>query len=193
MLDAIVCPNWGSRYFSFNASWSAAEEMASMRNGQGDEWFLLFGPFGAALKGLAHECALARGGTFAAEIQQRVPASFSSFLSEAAFSMDWASFCYWRSSEDPTWHKVFHPDPKLAGSEDGSVEYLAPLVEPASHYQEFANDYFEIDLPLAAIEHIYAQNPLTEELISLLNPELSFAEAEESAIEIGYPLQRKDA
>lgn len=45
-LDAIVCEDWESRFFSFNSKWhvKARERMASMRNGEGDEWFLLFAP-----------------------------------------------------------------------------------------------------------------------------------------------------
>lgn len=37
MLEAIVCPEWEYRYYSYNSRWSSGEEMASMRNGQGDE------------------------------------------------------------------------------------------------------------------------------------------------------------
>jgi hypothetical protein len=33
MLDAIICPEWNSRYYSFNCNWSAGEAMASMRKG----------------------------------------------------------------------------------------------------------------------------------------------------------------
>lgn len=28
MLDAIVCPDWEGRYYSFNVSWGEAEAMA---------------------------------------------------------------------------------------------------------------------------------------------------------------------
>jgi hypothetical protein len=36
MLDAIVCPEWEHRYYSFNANWAADEVMGSMRDGSGD-------------------------------------------------------------------------------------------------------------------------------------------------------------
>jgi hypothetical protein len=57
MLDAIVSPNWEYRYFSFNGEWdvSRKERMASMRDGSGDEYFMLFSPKGAILKGFDHE------------------------------------------------------------------------------------------------------------------------------------------
>ncbi|WP_328392400.1 hypothetical protein OHS70_00395 [Streptomyces sp. NBC_00390] len=38
MLDAILSPDWEGRYYSFNAGWAAGVELASMRNGSGDEY-----------------------------------------------------------------------------------------------------------------------------------------------------------
>ena len=37
MLDAILSPEWDDRYHSFNSAWGLNEEMASMRNGSGDD------------------------------------------------------------------------------------------------------------------------------------------------------------
>jgi len=193
MLDAIVCPEWEDRYYSFNARWGEGEEMGSMRNGSGDDWFLLFGAFGAAIKGLAHETSIARDKDFVKEIQRRVPPAFSSFLTEPAFSMDWSSYCYWRGREDSVWHKVVHPDPVLSRSDDGSAEYLALLFEPAPSYAEFAKWYYEIDLPLSSIESIYTHTPLTDRLVRSLNAEMTIAEAREFAAEIGYPVAHTDA
>src|SRR4051812_25663361 len=60
LLDAILSPQWDYRYFSFNAVWDASmnERMASMRSGSGDEYFLVFSPNGAILKGFDHEAAM---------------------------------------------------------------------------------------------------------------------------------------
>src|ERR1700722_13099293 len=55
MLDAILCPEWQYRYHSFNANWAAGEEMASMRNGCGDDYFIVFSGADAIIKGFAHE------------------------------------------------------------------------------------------------------------------------------------------
>jgi hypothetical protein len=55
MLDAIISPQWEFRYYSFNSTWGSGEMMASMRNGSGDDYFLLFNAAGAILKGFAHE------------------------------------------------------------------------------------------------------------------------------------------
>jgi hypothetical protein len=42
MLDAIISPEWEYRYYSFDSKWAQGEMMASMRNGSGDEYFILF-------------------------------------------------------------------------------------------------------------------------------------------------------
>src|SRR3954463_3910296 len=59
MLDAILCPEWEFRYYSFNAAWSDGERMGSMRNGSGDHFFALFNAAGCWLKGFAHEAPMA--------------------------------------------------------------------------------------------------------------------------------------
>jgi len=60
MLDAILSPEWDYRYFSFNRKWdeSRDERMASMRNGSGDKYFLVFSPQGGILKGFDHEAIM---------------------------------------------------------------------------------------------------------------------------------------
>jgi hypothetical protein len=65
-LDAILSPDWQYRYYSFNRHWDreARTRMASMRNGSGDDCFLLFFPDGtAALKGYDHESPALDGTT----------------------------------------------------------------------------------------------------------------------------------
>ena len=52
MLDAIMSPEWESRYYSFNSKWGEGEMMASMKDGSGDECFILFNPHGAIVNGL---------------------------------------------------------------------------------------------------------------------------------------------
>jgi hypothetical protein len=193
LLDAIVCPEWDSRYYSFDANWGAGEMMGSMRNGSGDDWFVLFGPFGAAIKGLDHETSIAGDKVFMKEVQRQVPQSFSSFLTEPAFGMEWLSYCYWKGTENVGWQKVKHPDPALAICEDGSEDFLALLVKPASSYEEFAKWYYEIGIPIVAIESVYEHKPLTESLVRSLNSEVTIAYAKETAAEIGYPIKQKYA
>jgi hypothetical protein len=188
MVEAIVCPEWEDRYYSYSCEWGSGEEMASMRNGQGDDWFLLFGPFGVGIKGLAHETKLAGDAELLAEARHRIPSAFSSFLNEPAFGWDWMSFCYWRSQQDRAWSRVVHPRAERAELEDGSSEFLALLHEPASAYVEFAEWYYERSLPLPVVEVIYRNEPVTQEVVQALNSELSLSAVAADAAEIGFPL-----
>jgi len=187
MLDAVICPEWEDRYYSFNPDWSGGEEMASMRNGQGDDWFLLLGKANAALKGFAHESGIAKK-EYAKRIQSEVPQSFSSFLSEPAFSMESATFCYWRNADDSMWSKV---SAGVDGTsvDDGSAALLALLIDSPIAYKDFAFDYYEEDIPVGIIQAVYDFTPLTEQLVAALNQNITVADAVAFANEIGYPVE----
>lgn len=180
MLDAILCPEWDYRYYSFNGGWGPGEEMASMRNGSGDDWFLLLDSTGAALKGFAHE--LADDHSLPQNIQLEVPADFSSFLSEPAFSMQHATFCYWRRVNDSTWKKV-----SSALTDDGSDDMLALLVTGPSGYRKWAEDYYEVPISLEAVAALFSHEPLNDSVIRALNPDTALDSAYAEASEIGYP------
>jgi hypothetical protein len=56
MLDLIVEPEWGLRYFSYQPSWGPGEDLASMRDGSGNEYWIVFAADGAAYaQGFDHE------------------------------------------------------------------------------------------------------------------------------------------
>jgi hypothetical protein len=187
MLEAIVCPEWEYRYYSYNSKWAQNEEMASMQNGCGDEWFLLFDPHGAALKGLAHEYPLAGDSSFATRIQQTLPQDFASFLREPAFSMDMASFCLWRRHSDPSWTIVSPAKGRVSPEEDGSLELLGILDGNPETYRLWAVDYYEREIPPASVRAVYEHKLLSDELLGALNSELTLRDIAKEALEIGYP------
>lgn len=51
-LDATLSPEWVYRYYSFNAHWSPNDEMGSMRDGSGDEFFAVFNFAGCLINGI---------------------------------------------------------------------------------------------------------------------------------------------
>ena len=187
MLDAIICPEFAYRYFSFDASWGDDEQMASMRNGEGDHWFMHLSDCGAAIKGYVKQLPRGEARAMARQVQRRVPAEFRAFLHEPAFAMGDVSYCYWRRSSDRAWSKVEHPDAGLEHWSDGSADYLSILLAPASCYYDYATDYFECAPALASIEQVYAHAPLTEQVVKSLNPQMSLEDAHAAARLIGYP------
>lgn len=190
MLDAILCPEWEYRYYSFNSKWAPGEEMASMRDGCGDGYFTVFSKAGAILKGFslrseAWRSILRQGRSWPA-VFDGVPEEFASFLEEPAFSIEEATFCLWRRSSDPAW-QAGSIGPLEGKDPDGSAELMPLLDGNPKAYQEWAEDHFETLVALSAVESIFGHTPLTEHVVKLLNPDLSLEELADDLAEIGYP------
>ncbi len=190
MLDAIISPEWEYRYYSFNSKWSENEAMASMRDGSGDDYFVLFNSNGAIIKGFAHESSMSPNFNEPVEIWKgildNVPSEFKNFLSEPAFSLENTTFCVWRKFSDAFWQigEINFPEEK---DPDGMNELLAILDRNPSTYKNWAEYYFGREFSLVAIENIYQQKPLSNELLKQLNKDISLEDLQEDIEEIGYP------
>lgn len=184
-LDAVLCAEWEGRFYSFDSAWAGGQRMASMRDGSGDEFYIVFEAERAFIKGFAHERSEAVK-RYSLEIAKaQVPDVFDACLEEPAFSPEHASFVLWNLGQ--AWRALDLGLPK-EGDPDGSGDLLSILAGAPAQYVEFASWYFEVDLPLEAVQRVYAHEPLTEELVALLNPETSLDEIREDLEEIGYPL-----
>jgi hypothetical protein len=53
-------------------------------------------------------------------------------------------------------------------------------------YREWAGEYYEREVPLAAVRSIYAHQPLNQRLVSELNEELRLSDLMSDVEEIGY-------
>ena len=186
MLDAIICPEWEYRYYSFNSNWSKGEEMGSMRNGQGDDLFALFNSYGCFLKGFVHDSPAAEFGTDPLASYAECPPQFASCLAEPAFKTDDVTFCIWRSFDDSQWRQSRAVSPS-DGEFDGSGDLLSPLDGNPETYWEWAESYYERDIALDAVKAIYERQRLTEEQVQLLNPALQLKHIQNDLREIGYP------
>jgi len=191
VLDAIMSPDWQYRYYSFNSKWGDKAMMASMTDGCGDNFFILFNEDGAILKGFDHESSMS---PWAREDQSLwpglfdgVPPQFAQFLTEPAFDIPNTTFCIWRLNDENRWRigAITFPDGEDGG--DGSQELLSIFVGGPESYREFARDYYEKEVPLESLERVYRHEPLTVKLVSLLNPEVAFSSLKKEMEEIGYP------
>lgn len=190
MLDAIISPEWEYRYYSFDSKWSENEMTASMRNGSGDDYFILFNEHGAIIKGFAHEFPMS---PYAVEpkkvwqgIFESVPQEFASFLSEPAFSIEDTTFCIWRKNNDLTW-QIGETDYPQTANADGLADLLYILDGNPQTYQEFAEEYYEVEIEISDIKEIYKHKPLSETLVKNLNKEVSLEDLQRDGEEIGYP------
>jgi hypothetical protein len=190
MLDAILSPEWEYRYYSFDATWGPEDELASMRNGTGDDYAIVFSPAGAWVRVFDHESPMS---PWALEpprpwpgVLDSVPTAFQACVQEPAFILDgvpMVSACLWRQTTDDRWQTgaIDYPD--------GSQWLLELLLDdsPAA-YRRYAEEYYELEsVDLAAVREIYALRPLTQPLVSALNQQLSVADLAYDIAEIGYP------
>ncbi|MFD3437206.1 hypothetical protein ACFWU3_06850 [Streptomyces sp. NPDC058685] len=195
MLDAILSPDWDSRYYSFNSAWAAGEEMASMRNGSGDEWSIVFSAAGVYVRGFAHESPMSPYGHDGRPwpgVVDDVPAVFEPFVAEAAFTdedgVPVVTACLWRGATDDQWHHGTIDFPSDHADPDGTTALFELLVDRSPEaFQRFAEDYYEVSVDLGAVRDVYDLRPLGQELVSSLNREVSLAALAQDISEIGYP------
>jgi hypothetical protein len=196
LLDAIVSPEWQYRYFSFDAHWAADLEVASMRNGSGDEYSITFAPIGAYARGFDHESDMSPYAQSPAAVWpgviDDVPAEFEEFVAEPAFSDEGvprATLCLWRRSDDAKWRHGSVTFPSGADP-DGADWLFEQLDGQPDTYRGFALDYYEKEIDLAAITHIYRHEPVSDQVVSALNPQLSLSDIADDLHEIGYRATR---
>jgi hypothetical protein len=189
-LDAILAPVWGDRYYSFDAHWGAGRALAAMRDGSGDEWYALFTPAGAVVKGFAHEAPMSpyapRPPAVWPGVLDELPSAFADARTDPALSPRDTTFCVWRTSRDRAWQRgdVHFP----AGEDpDGSAGLLAMLGGDPRTYRAWAEGYYGRPVRLPAVVHVYEGRPLTEPLVAALNPDRSLAQLAEDLGRITYP------
>ncbi|MET8756150.1 hypothetical protein ABZW32_39580 [Streptomyces sp. NPDC004667] len=200
MLDAILSPDWEGRYYSFNAGWADGEEMASMRNGSGDEYSIVFSAAGAYVRGFDHESPMSPFGNDGEPwpgVIDEVPELFSAFVEEPAFTdeegVPVVTACLWRGTADERWHHGTIDFPEGAVDPDGATSLFSLLVDRSPEaFQRFAEDYYEVSVDLGAVSQVRALWPLNQELVSLLNPEVNLADLAQDIAEIGYPQSEKE-
>ena len=169
VLDAILSPAWEHRYYSFDAKWSATARMASMRNGEGDAYFIVFEAGLAFLKGFAHEYPRADP----AVIFHGVPAVLAPQVNQAAFSIQDVTYGGWYA--DDAW--------TIRGDDHGQLVLASGQVDL---YCNFVADYYERDVPRGSVYAILTGKPLDDALVAKIDPERKLADLAEDLAEIGY-------
>lgn len=191
ILDAILSPEWESRYYSFDAAWGIGEQMASMNNGSGDEYSIVFSPAGVFIRGFDHESKMspfANDGEVWPGLLDGLPEVFARQATEPAFSFEGglcATCCIWRETHDSQWRTG---PVDLSGLHSDGSQLLRILCDgTGAGYRSFAADYYEVDLDQTALAHVYAGLPLTEHIVGTLNPDVAFAEVLDELMAIGMP------
>lgn len=178
LTDAILCREWEYRYFSFNVHWNRAanEQIASMRDGLGSEYFILFSPFGVVGKALNPKTAL-QDSTVAL---QQVPDVFQSFKTEPAFDLDYISIVFWYEYAVSQWYA----HPKIL-----DIEPLYFLLQGFEYYYKWATDYYKMDINYLTMKTVFETQTLNALQLKDLNPVIKLADLNPDWLEIlGTPL-----
>ncbi|MGV9890782.1 hypothetical protein [Streptomyces sp. NPDC003395] len=196
VVEAVLSPGWGDPYHSFHERWSATESMASMRNGSGDEYSIVFSGAGAFVWGFAHESPMSPyvdDGPWPGVLDD-VPDVFRSCVEEPAFSdedgMPVVTACLWRETGDDRWRTgaIDFPD-EVSGDPDGAGGLFHLLVDQSPEaFQRWAEDYYQVAVDLDAVRHVFSSRPLTDAVVRALNSEAALADLAEDLAAIGYPV-----
>jgi hypothetical protein len=198
MLDAIMSPEWLSRCYSFDSAWSLEEDLASMRDGAGNEYSIVFSAAGAWARGFAHESPMSPYRVTPVRLWpglvDGVPEPFRPMTEEPSFSeLDGtllATVCFWREPADASWScgPVEPPDGQDEDA-DGARLLFDVLVDGRPEaYRDFAERHHRVTLELDAVQHVYRLAPLTAAVVAALNPALGLADVDDDMRAIGYPV-----
>lgn len=164
-----------------------------MDSGSGDQYSIVFSPEGAFARGFDHESPISpyasgnQNGTWPG-LFDGVPDVFAAAMDEPAFKdgngIAMATVCFWRRTGDDSWQC----GPVEGVEKDGAERLFSLLADGRPEaYLTFAEDYHEVALELDAVHHVYALMPLTEEIVTALNPEVLLKNLKDDIAEIGYP------
>ncbi|WP_144633833.1 hypothetical protein [Bordetella genomosp. 13] len=189
-LDAILCREWDLRYFSHNAHWAPGQEMSSMRDGEGDDYFLIYAPYGTAIKGCASDSSIQGSAAFLASVKTQIPANFAEFMAEPAFSLDEASFVLWFDESQAQWQAASPPADFVPGDDGGQADLLQCLRNGPDFYRSWAQAYYEVQIDPDLVERVFNHQPIS--LASLASSGLSIDQDQlvEDLEEIGYPYEK---
>lgn len=100
--------------------------------------------------------------------------------------MDDTTFCIWFSADAQTWcqGQIVYP---LASDPDGSSWMLSYYAGGPQTYRDFAQYYYEVDIPIEAIARVYKHEPLSSALIEALGSQRRVDQLVVEAATIGYP------
>lgn len=198
MLEAVLSPEWDTRFYSFDACWGEGEQMASMRDGVGGEYSIVFSVDGTYVRGFDHASPMSPWARMDVPlvwpgVLDEVPKVFLPYIREPAFCEEdgvlTVTCCLWRQAADPVWRagSIVFPETD-DGDPDGADFLFALLVDRSPEvYAQWASEYYEVPVDVEAVRHILAGRPLTQEVVAALNPDVELAGLAEDITEIGYP------
>ena len=195
VLDVVLDPGSDDRHHLYDTAWAAGEELASLRDGSGNEYDVVFTAAGAYVRGFDHESPMSPYATDDGEpwpgVLDSVPDVFRPCVEEPAFSdgdgTPHVTVCLWREHGDTAWR---HGDVDFPGEGDDGADWLFALLTDRTPeaFQDWAQDYYEMPIDLDAVRHVFAGRPVTAGVVTALNPATSLAAVADEITATGYPV-----
>jgi hypothetical protein len=187
VLDEVFWPQWDERYYSFDKKRDGTC-LAQMRNGQGDLWYLVFLPNGAAvLRGFDHESAMnpyrGEDETPWPGLFDGMPRSLLPWKNAVDIEPGEVTFVMWHTARGP-WRigPVAFPPGK---DPDGSEWLLEQLDGDPESYVRLVEARLERAIDADAVRAVYG-GVLDAPTILKLNPHADVASVMKSTRKMGF-------
>ncbi|MDR2237862.1 MAG: hypothetical protein LBE92_17195 [Chryseobacterium sp.] len=183
VLDAIICPEWEYRYYSYNSKWSDDEEFFEMRNGSGDHMLMLFSQKCSVINGFIQDAPQPDIQKVTADL----PSVFEEFIFGEPVHSIGTTFCLW-TTEPKSWHTG-----ESGITDDHLQEMLHIFDGNPQTYINWATGYFEDSykasgIPLETVTRIYNGEVLTKEMVlTIVGEPEDWDQLEEDLTEADYP------
>ncbi|CRK53556.1 conserved hypothetical protein [Rhodococcus sp. RD6.2] len=180
IIDAILCPEWEYRCYSFNSGWGSGQSMASARDGQGAEYFALISNDVIGFTSYEPQSLLVPTPSDGWAAHAPASTGLEDFWDEPAFSMDrisWLAAC-----DAGSW--------LLLAGELRIPDLAEALTRDAEEHAGWAATYYELTPrteQVEALRHLLDGRPLTGEIVATLNPSTSIVDLADDITEIGWP------
>jgi len=197
MAEAVLCPEPEYRFYGYQPQWTDGVDLATMRDGSGDEYSIVFTDAGALILGFDHESTMSptnNDETVWPGVADDVPEAFAAFLTEPAFHFDSylsVTFCLWRLTGDDQWSTgtIEFPPGRGRGDDIDGSDMLDMVSDPATGaYVDFAADIYELELDRGAVAPLWALTPLTEDAVRALRSDRGLDDVRKDADDMGYPI-----
>ena len=171
-ITAVFDVEYGEPQFAFDPRWGKHEQIATNKNGSGDELFIHFTQEGCFIKGFAHESEMTPykrdDRSIWPGVLDNVPAEFKPSLTEPAFDPNSTTFAIWRTNSANEWSTgdITFPD---GDYKDGSADLLEPITYSVFDLSDWLSENYETEVDSDIIQSVFAGGPLSDAQMSKLN------------------------
>lgn len=194
VLEAILCPSPERRRYFFSACGRPGLEVAVMDNGSGDDYSIAFdSAIGVVITGFDHESPMSPylNGEPWPGLLESVPNSLRGVLDESMNcdedGMPSITVCMWRENGDDAWRLGDISYPSARSDPDGATMLFRLLIADSPEaFRYYAEEQYGVAVELSAVRHVFDLDPLTDDVVSLLNSSVRLDDLKPEIEGMGY-------